>query len=392
LDSWQNIPSEDKNIQLEIIPSTLVITVGRNELENDEAAAILDVEYIVRGSLIQKRNYCLIEVRLFRAGVKKPRRSYRRRHLWDDVLNNSVVEQSVEEISSGISSSLSFDIRLPRRNSKAKELYWRGIRNLEAYNNTRKPESAREARRLFQDAVIKDGNYEEARFQLGFLDILRWETNGNSRVLKDSLDIWRDVRRRNEHDPVALSETGYTRFMLGEDKAAAMDYVFRAIEVAPDHPLANNVLALLYLYIGYYEASVKLEKDKVISADPAYVYPLTNAALSLQLMGQHDLALSMAQKAQDVDPNAFVAVIMAGAQFFYRHRLEDTNMIWHKGYENAVDEIRPIFEVLLAWILAVNGDTSAASVTLSMHRSEDWIQRCLRSILYLPMCAVRRNK
>lgn len=373
--------------QLDIVPSTSVITVGRADLSNEEAASKLDVKYIVRGSLTQKGNYCLIEVRLYLAGVSKPRRSYRRRHLWDDVLNNSVVGHIIDEISNGLNKNLSFDTQLPNYNTKAKELYWRGLHESEIYNNIRKPDAALKARQLFQEAVIKDGSYENARIQLGFLDILRWETIGNPQFLKDSLDIWKDIIARNPNAPVALAETGYINFVMGENIGSALDYLYQALEGNPDHVLANNVLALLYLYLGYYESNIKLENEKVITADPAYVYPLANAALAHQLLSQYDMALAMARKALDIDQQAFVGFILKGAQFFYQGRFEEANTIWRKGFDDSEEEIKPVFEVLLSWILAVNGDESAAAITLSTHRGSEWIHGAYGPY-YISLCAV----
>ena len=150
-------------------------------------------------------------------------------------------------------------------------------------------------------AFFRDEFYEEARIQRGFLDLIRWETVGDRQLLKDSLDSMRAVRRKRKNNPIALSETGYIRYVLGEGKKSALSYVFQALEAAPDHEIANNVLALLYLYLGYYESNVKLEKEKVIVVDPAYVYPFANAALAYQLVGNSDNALTMAQKALDSD-------------------------------------------------------------------------------------------
>lgn len=379
-----------RNPQLDLPPTTSILTAARPDVEEAHVASRLDVTYLVRGSLTQKGSQCLLEVRVFRTGHERPLRSYRRRVPWDDILNNSAVEQIVQEISSGVDRKLSFDIHLPRHDGRAKELYWRGIQDVERFNNTRDPTAAREARRLLQDAFVKDASYEEARLQLGFLDLLRWETTGDLQLLHDSLDIFRSVLEREPRNPQALSEVGYIRYVLGENRVSAVGYVLQALEAHPEDMIANNVLALLCLYLGYYESNVEIETTKVLVSDPAYLYPLTNAGLAYQLAGDHVAALEMARRALDIDPRAFVGLALEGAQHFYAGRFEEAGATWRRGYERYEETdgaVRSLFEVLLAWIMARKGDGSAASTTLAASRGSGWTE-AVYGPYYASLCAL----
>lgn len=357
---------------VEAVPRTSTVPVRDLGIDNDHAADLLSAQYIVRGSLIQQGRDCLIEVRLFLAGASVPIRSYRRRHLWDDVLSTSVAAKIAGEIATSINRRLTADLGLGHYDKRAKELFWKASQALDVYNNVRDPEAAERARRLLFRTINADESYQEARVKMGFLDVVRWETKGDPDLLKGSIDIWKGILARAPEDPVALAEMGYVRFLLGEDRPSALRLARRARESDPSHPVATNVLALLYLFLGYYESNVEIEQA-VAKSDPAYVYPIANASLAYQLMGNFEMALEMAKKAVDLDPSAFVALLLKGAQHYYTGDRDAANAVWSNGRDHASAEVLPIFDTVLSWLVATTDDPTTATITLTQYRGDSWL-------------------
>lgn len=263
----------------------------------------------------------------------------------------------------------------PDRSIAEFEAYNRGLYKQRLFNNLRLDADFREASgQLHRAATLSDKPYTEALVQLGFLYILRWETNGDSKWLEDSEERWLEILDEKPDHPFALAELAYVGFVRGSKEAPeAIELANRAVKLHPEHAIANNVLALLYLYLGYYETNVTIEESEVFHRAPFYVYPRTNAALAQQLRGLHQDALALADQALEIEPKAFVAHLLAGAQFFYMNRYHDADRAWAEGLKHCPEPVAGMLEVPRAWIRAKDGDLEAARTTLETYKDAPWL-------------------
>lgn len=262
----------------------------------------------------------------------------------------------------------------PIRPVAAWEAFMKGSWLVEEFNNGHKSWHFDEAERRLKKALDLDGNYPEALEQLGFLYLTAWEVLGRPALLSESRRAWETLLGLDPANAFALAELGYLALVDGDEGREAARSARKAVESDPEHTIAHNVLALIYLYLGYYESQYKITRDEVLRRDPYYIYPYTNSALSLQLMKCHGEALEVAREARRVDRYAMVAVLLEGAQHYHRGALADAARVWSKGLENCTDRTdRAILNTALGWVLADEGDEAGARERIQRHRHERWV-------------------
>jgi tetratricopeptide (TPR) repeat protein len=104
-----------------------------------------------------------------------------------------------------------------------------------------------------------------------------------------------------EPDGEAQYLMGSTLEKLGEPEEA-VGYLRRALELAPDHPMALSRLAEVYAEIGQAD-SAKTAYEKFMKLYPDDLTALRNYSLLLGQMGQADKGLTLLIQARNRDPN-----------------------------------------------------------------------------------------
>lgn len=279
--------------------------------------------------------------------------------------------------------------KVPEQSVEVFEAFNRGIYNQNQFNNLRKDEYFHEAAFQLKESINKSSSkYLDALAQLGFLYILKWETSSEDRWLEKSGDKWNEILEKDPNNPFAMVELAYVSMVNGSRNAVeSVTLARRAADLSPDDPIAHNVLALLYLYLGYYESCIKMEENKVFTVTPTYIYPLANAALAQQLRGYHDKALKLAVKAQNIEPESFISSLMIGAQHFYKGNMQEAERSWVEGRKNCTRDIASLFDVTQAWIRAREGDMKSAEKTIAENRNAPWLQGPYGPY-YISLCAL----
>ncbi len=362
---------------LRTIPKTSVMRFKESHFPIRQIGEELNVHYMLEGSLNKAEDPCLIRVGLVRVEDVSNVWSQTYTEPWTNVQDvgasvaKNVVTRILQTLQPKDAQVLS---ERPTEEPLALEAYMRGRHSLNQFNNLRREEYLRESESYFRRAVEIDAQYMDAWGQLGFLYILRWETDANSKWLKESEQIWERILEISPGDALALAELGYVSYVSEADSSRAVGLARRAVTEDPGHPIAHNVLALLYLYLGFYEANYRIEREEVFPRDPAYVYPYTNSALALQLMGRFEEALQQAQEARRIEPRALVTILLEGAQYFYQGKVDVAERTWSEGLSVCPDTVRPILEVALAWIAAHEGDRTSAKATVRAHMKDAWLR------------------
>lgn len=378
---------------LRLVPRRSMLAFKGRRLSTEQIAERLDVNYLVEGTLRRHGDDCRVDVDVIQAWNGEP---WRRQ--WTGTWSELFTLQS--NVAEGVAGHLlertrgdaalgteerSALRRSPARNVAAHSAYMRGRANLRRYNNGRDTVHLRSAERAFMEALEQDPGYVDARAELGFLYLLQWETDGGREWLERSELAFQRVRRQQPDHPVAGTELGYIAYIDGRvDEALAL-----AEASAKDHPdetIPQNVLALLYLYVGFYESTVH-RTEHVTTLDPNYVYPPTNASTACLLMGRYDDALRWAKRAEAIDPTAFVVALVEGAAWFHMGKLDSAEDSWRRGLEFAPAHIDPLFEVTLAWIDARRGRKDAARTAAIAHRDDEWLHGAYDAY-FIGLCAL----
>ncbi len=360
---------------LQVIERTSVLSLKEQPLTLPDMGRLLEVDYMVEGSLYKQEESCRVTAKL----IKVSDQSY----VWSDVVEfpwtqvfdvqQQVAEHVVEKVKSTLRPTERRSLgKAPTENAEALAAFMKGRHSLRQFNNLRKKAYFRETEKFFKRAVRLDPKYAESMAELGFLYLITWETAGDKKWLQKCKRAFEDTLDIDPENGLALSELGYLTWLEG-DSDRAVELARKSVELYPDRGIPNNVLALIYLYMGFYEANETIETSAVIPADPLYIYPYTNLALALQCMARYDDALARARQARAIEPHALVAILLEGAQHYCVGDLDAAETVWREGLEVCSADVKAILEVALAWIPASQGDQAAARRVVCEHRTDPWL-------------------
>lgn len=262
--------------------------------------------------------------------------------------------------------------RNPADTVGANVIYMEGRTAMRRFNRRRDPEDFRSAEENFRRALELEEDYLDPRAQLAFLYLLKWETDGGPDWLERSAREFRGVRDREPDHPMADAELGYIALVSGR-LDEAKELVERAARTHPTATIPQNVLALAYMYLGFYESAVHLTENVIVRLDPDYVYPPTNASTCCYLMGECREALNWAERAEERGPSAFIVPLVEGAAWFCRGERRAAARAWRRGMRVAPTHLKSLFQVTRAWIHADREDLTAARAAVLDYRDERWI-------------------
>lgn len=346
-----------------------------------EIAEDFNADYLVEGTFerFPGSDRCTIFVRLVKVGEERPEAVWSDRYErpWSDA--QQVLVDVAGKVARRIKHAVSQEElrRLedaPVRPLAAWEAFMEGSWRTEEYNNRHAPSDFRRAEAYLKKALQLDPDYVEAREHLGFLYVLAWEALGREGLLSKSREVWEELLERDPENAFALAELGYLTCVQDADDVRGVELARRGVRSDPDLTIAHNVLALLHLYLGYYESHAQITRDEVFLRDPYYIYPYTNLALSLQLREHYAEALQYAREARRIERHAMVAVLLEGAQHFHRGSLEEAQRIWREGIEFCEDPSdKGILDAAVGWTLARGGDLEGARERIRLYRHERWV-------------------
>jgi tetratricopeptide (TPR) repeat protein len=128
-------------------------------------------------------------------------------------------------------------------------------------------------------------------------------------VTKNSLSVPRGAREQ-----LVASE----KAELNGQREAARMHLERALEIFPDFPEALNNLGTIYYRKGKFERAVELF-GRAKDVDPDCYAAWINLAGGLTSLARFDEAMTAAETALELRPNAALANSHTGLLYFYRH-------------------------------------------------------------------------
>lgn len=382
--------------ELSVLPRRSMLQFKGKRLSIGEIARRLKLNYLVEGTFRGHGKRCRVDASVIQT--------------WDDGQWRDQWERSLPElfelqadVAEGVAGhlmgvlrrggmgSLKVDERTalrrePSRSVPAHYAYMQGRRHLHRFNNGREAVDFRAAELAFLQALELDESYLDAQAELGFLYLVRWETEGGPDWLDRSEAEFRRVLDRDPHHPMAEAVLGYVTFVNGRT-GEGLDRVEAAARRHHRETIPENQRALLHMYVGFYESAVHITETRIVRLDPGYVYPPTNASTCCLLMGDHAGALRWAEHAEVIDPAAFIVRLVEGAAWFHRGDRQAADRAWRRGSRVAPVYIKPLFRVTRAWIDVAGGDVAAGRTVVREHREDDWL-RGAYDPYFISLCAL----
>ncbi|NIP60973.1 MAG: tetratricopeptide repeat protein [Gemmatimonadetes bacterium] len=381
---------------LDVRPRHVMLKYKARREATRKIARRLKASYLVRGTLRKHGDECRVDAGVIQTWDGDEWREQWQRPFAELFELQSEVAEGVAEHLVGLfrregADPLEREEREALRRSPAESVdahysYVQGRPDIRRFNRRREQKDFESARQRFLRALEQDPGYLDARAELGFLYLLQWETDGAPKWLEQSAAEFRRIREREPDHPVAAAELGYIAFVNGRPEEG-FELARAAAERHRGHTITQNVLALLYMYLGFYESAIDLTRNLVTRVDPEYVYPPTNASTCCYLMGDCEGALRWAERAEEVDPSAFIVPLVEGAAWFCKGERRAADRAWRRGLRVAPPYIDPLFEVTRAWIHADRGDLSAARAAVRDHRGDRWLHGAYDPY-FISLCAL----
>jgi Flp pilus assembly protein TadD len=266
----------------------------------------------------------------------------------------------------------------PTQNPGAFDAYLRGKSLVVSFNNRGKEDDFSAAEEALRKAIQLDPQMAAAYGELAHLyflhDVERVRTTTDPDRLRtvaaQALAI--DPKQVAALDALAMMNT----WIREDDTAYA--YALKVLAVNPHDPGALMVLGVVYANTGLLEDALASFR-KAGEAEPLYLYPMTNAAEMLVMMGRLEEAWQENEGAAAIEPDNYSVLQKRAWIRYHQGRLDDAEQI----IKYARARISPAegrgIELIQAWIYSRRGLHAQAQAILKdvkdsalVHKSLDF--------------------
>ncbi len=300
-----------------VIARGSVFALAERGVGPEEAARILNVDYLVSGSVRrdgEKRIVVGVELADAHDG----------RIVWTDALDGTVddalpvLDSIVERIVAAISEEIEMAecrraILKPPSSLDAWEAYHRGLWHMYRFNG---PDNGH-AERYFRAALELDPTFARAHaglsfthFQNAFLDL----TQDRGRQIELAFETAARGLGADDHDPAAHWAMGRALWLRrAHDEALAE--LSRSIELSPNFALGHYTLGFVHSQTGDPQVAIDATdySRKLSPFDPLQFAMLASRALAHVRLGEHEAAAHWAVRAT-ARPNAHAHILAIAAQ------------------------------------------------------------------------------
>lgn len=298
-----------------VIAQGTVFALDQRSMGPEEAGRILNVDYVVSGTLLRTPDRMSVNVELV-----EPRTA---RIVWADVFDHKWGDTllALEEIGNRIVASIDSEIENAERNNAilkppssldAWEAHHRGLWHMYRFNR----DDNDQARRFFELSVRLDPTFSRAYAGLSFTHwqnaFQRWGEQ-ESESLR-ALDAAARGLIVDDRDPAAHWAMGRALWLRGQHTPSLLE-LQRAVELSPNFALGHYTLGFVNCQSGDAEAAIgSSDYSRHLSPyDPLLFGMLAVRALALVRLGRFDEAAEWALKAA-ARPNAHVHIQAIAAE------------------------------------------------------------------------------
>ena len=321
-----------------------------------EISKQLGASYFVTGTVEWDGQRIRIRVRMLDAstGILWAR-SYDRTASNSLAIENEVAQDVVQSLAVSLGREESQILSTPpTQNPEAYDSYLRGKSLVVSFNNRGQEEDFTAAEAALRKAIQLDRQMAAAYGELAHLyflhDIERARTTSDSQRLRTAAEqaLAIDPKQLAALDALAMMHI----FLMQDDTAYA--YALKVLAVNPNDPGGLMVLGAVYADSGLLEDALAAFR-KAGEAEPLYLYPMTNAAEVLVMMGRLDEAWKENEDAAAIEPDNY-SVLQKRAWIRYQQgRLDEAEQVIQYAMPRVSPAERSGIELIQAWIYSRRG-------------------------------------
>jgi eukaryotic-like serine/threonine-protein kinase len=312
---------------LRVVARTSAFSFKGKHVDLRTVGECLNVTTILEGSVRKSGNRLRIMAQLINVAD-----GY---HLWSERYDREL--QDIFEVQDEIAKTIADRLKVTLGAERQKPLVRAGTKNLEAYQlylkgrfhwNKRTPDGLKKAIEYFQEAIEKDPTYALA--YTGLADTYNLASFLNVFPPEEVMPKAKAAAAKALEIDDGLAEArvslGYASFTYDWDWTAAERHFGQALAVNPSY-VRNHAFYPLYLSaLGQFEEAVTVAQ-RALDLDPASPAVSHVLAVQLYLARQFDQAIQQCHKTLEMDPNYAVAYAMLGQSYAsrgsYREALPD---------------------------------------------------------------------
>jgi TolB-like protein len=288
-----------------VIAQGTVFALSERRVEPDEAARMLNVDYVVSGTSQRQGNRLTVTVELTETRTA--------RVVWAEVYSQAFESTFVilDEIGDRIVASIANEIEMVERNRAvlkppssldAWEAHHRGLWHMYRFNRA----DNERARHFFQTAVELDPTFSRAHAGLSFTHFQNAFQGWNERApeIDRAFGAAGQSLMADDRDPAAHWAMGRAFWLRGRQDLSVAE-LETAVDLSPNFALAHYTLAFIHSQGGDPAAAIRFSDHsrRLSPFDPLLFGMLGARAMALVRLGRFDEAAEWALKAS-ARPNA----------------------------------------------------------------------------------------
>ncbi len=329
-----------------------------------ELSRELQARYFVTGSIEEENNKVRIRVRMLDAstGILWAR-SYDRSANNNLSVENEVAQDVVQSLALALGAEERQVLSKPvTQNPQAFDAYLHGKSLVRTFNNRGQEESFSAAEEALRRAIQLDPQMAAAYGELAHLYFLHDVERARS-TKQERLSVAAEQALAIDSKQITALDALAMMYAWTRKNDTAYRYALNVLALYPHDPGAFMVLGAVYESNGMLdEALVAFRKAR--EAEPLYLYPMTNAAEVLVMMGRLEEAWQEVEEAAAIEPDNYGVLLDRAWIRYHQGRFDDAEQIARSAESHLAPAERAGAHLIQAWVYSRRGSHAKAQALL----------------------------
>ena len=369
---------------LQVVSPVSVHGFKTKELPLSEISRQLGARYFVTGSVEGSDSHVRIRVRMLDAstGILWAR-NYDRDTSNNLSVENEIAQEVVQSLALAIGGEESRALSTPvTQNPQAFDAYLRGKSLVRIFNNRGQETDFAAAEQELQKAIHFDPQMAAAYGELAHLYLLHDFERGRSATHSERLRKAADQALALDPKQIAALDALGMMYLATGGSDAAYRCALQVLALNAHDPGALQLLGSVYGNNGMLEDSL-LAFRKAGEAEPLYLYPMTNAAEVLVMLGRLDEAWNENQSAAAIEPDNYSVLLKSAWIRYHQGRYDEAEQIIQSAQPHFASTEQPAANLIRAWIYSRRGSHAEAQALLRQATQSPLVENSMDFQLWL---------
>jgi serine/threonine protein kinase/Flp pilus assembly protein TadD len=377
---------------LQVIAPVSVQRFKTTTLPLTELSRELQARYFVTGSIEEENTKVRIRVRMLDAstGILWAR-NYDRSANNNLSVENEVAQDVVQSLALALGGEERQVLSKPvTQNPQAFDAYLHGKSLVRTFNNRGQEESFSSAEEALRRAIQLDRQMAAAYGELAHLYFLHDVERARS-TKQERLRVAAEQALAIDPKQIAALDALAMMYAWMRQNDTAYRYALNVLALNPHDPGAFMVLGAVYGSNGMLNEAL-IAFRKAGEAEPLYLYPMTNAAEVLVMMGRTEEAWQENEEAAAIEPDNYGVLLDRAWIRYHQGRFDDAEQIARSAESHLAPAERAGAYLIQAWVYSRRGSHTKAQALLRQIELSPLVQSSFDLQLWLAEAWALENK